>query len=147
MSATNQFELDLLNLLFTNTLIANIGDATGLPATATAGSTQLTLSTGTLTDTDTLLTATEVAYTGYARQTQARSSGGWTVATGQASNAALIQFGNMTAGGPVTATFVSLGFISTGNIMRLWAALNASLVINNGVNPQYAIGAMVWTLD
>ena len=66
-SMTNDFENKLALLLFNNTALANIGDATGLPATAVAGSTQLALSTSALTDADTLLTATEVAYTGYAR--------------------------------------------------------------------------------
>lgn len=144
-SMVDAFENSLMLLLFNNTAIANIGDATGLPATATAGSTQLALSTSALTDADTLLTATEVAYTGYVRPTQARSSGGWTVSGAVASNAALIQFGEMTAGGPDTVVHLGLGFIATGNVLRLQQDLNADLVINNGVNPQFAIGALTWT--
>jgi len=148
MSASNDFENKLLLYLFNNTAIADIGDATGIPATGAAGSTQLSLSsTPGPADTDAVLTVNELAYTGYARQTQARSSGGWTVSGNSASNAALIQFGNMTAGGPVTAHTVGLGFISTGSVSRLWATLTADLVINNGVNPQFAIGACAWTLD
>lgn len=147
MSATNAFETALLDLLFNNTAIANIGDATGLTATTGAGSTQLALSSAALSDTDTLLTATELAYTGYARQTQARSSAGWTVAGNSADNAALIQFGEMTAGGPVTAVHVGLGFIATGDVLRLHADLAADLVINNGINPQFAINALSFTLD
>jgi hypothetical protein len=147
MSATNAFETALLNHLFQNAAISDIGDATGLPAAATAGSTQLSLHTSALTDTDTALTATEVAYTGYARPTQARSSGGWTVSGNTASNAALVQFGEMTAGGPDTVVHCGLGFISSGNTLRLHADLTADLVINNGVNPQFAIGALDWTLD
>jgi len=141
------FENSLMLLLFNNTAIANIGDAGGLGASAAAGSTQLALSTAALSDADTLLTATEVAYTGYARPTQARSNVGWTVAGAVASNAALIQFGNMTAGGPDTVTHLGLGFISSGDVLRLWVALTASLVINNGVNPQFAIGALTWTAN
>jgi hypothetical protein len=146
MSATDGFETDLLTLLFNNTGIANIGDATGLPATASAGSTQLALATVAYIDADTLLTADEVAYTGYARPTQARSAGGWTVSGDTASNAALIQFGEMTAGGPDTVVHVGLGFIATGDVLRLHADLTADLVINDGVNPQFAIGALDWTL-
>jgi len=90
----------------------------------------------------------EVAYTGYARPLQARSSAGWTISgTTQAANAALIQFGEMTAGGPDTVVHLGLGFLATGDIIRLEADLNADLVINNGVNPQFAIGALAWTLD
>jgi hypothetical protein len=147
MSATDGFETDLLTLLFNNTGIANIGDATGLPASAAAGSTQLALATVAYIDGDTLLTADEVAYTGYARPTQARSSAGWTVSGDTVDNAALIQFGEMTGGGPDTVVHVGLGFIATGDVLRLHADLNDDLVINNGVNPQYAIGAMDWTLD
>lgn len=147
MSATNAFETALLTLLFNNTGISNIGDATGLPATATAGSSQLSLHTVALDDTDTVLTADEVAYTGYARPTQARSSGGWTISGNTASNAALIQFGEMTAGGPDTVVHMGCGLLATGDALRFHADLNADLVINNGVNPQFAIGALDWTLD
>src|SRR3990167_10996228 len=101
-SMTDGFENVLALLLFNNTTIANIGDATGLVGSTTPGSTQLRLSTSALTDADTLLTANEVAYTGYAPPTQARSSAGWTSAGDTGSNAALVQFGEMTAGGPDT---------------------------------------------
>jgi hypothetical protein len=147
MAATDAFETALLTLLFNNTGIANIGDASGLPASATPGSTQLSLHSTTLTDASTLLTSNELTYTGYARQTQARSSGGWTVSGDTASNAALIQFGEMTAGGPQTATHLGLGFIATGDVLRLHTTTTADLVINNGVNPQFAIGALEWSLD
>ena len=147
MSASNAFETSLLSLLFNNAGIANVGDGTGLPAAATAGSTQLALSTGTLGDTDTLMTASQVAYTGYARPVQARSAAGWTVAGNQATNAAAILFGNMTAGGPQTAHSLGLSFIATGDVLHLWAVLTADLIINPGVNPQFAIGAALWSID
>lgn len=147
MSATNAFETALLTYLFNNTTIIDIGDGTGIPATAAPGSTQLSLHTVALTDTDTLMTANEVAYTTYTRPTQARSSAGWTIAGNTADNAALIVFGEMSAGGPDTVVHCGLGFISTGSTLRLHADLNSDLVINNGVNPQYVIGAMNWTLD
>lgn len=143
-SMTNGFENVLALLLFNNTTIANIGDATGLVGSTSAGSTQLALSTVALTDADTLLTATEVAYTGYARPTQARSGAGWTVSGDTASNAALVQFGEMSAGGPDTVVHLGLGFIATGDVLRLHQDLGADLVINNGVNPQFAIGALDW---
>lgn len=141
-SMVNGFENVLALLLFNNTTIANIGDATGLVGSTTPGSTQLALSTSALTDADTVLTATEVAYTGYARPVQARSSAGWTVSGDTASNAALVQFGEMSAGGPDTVVHLGLGFIATGDVLRLHQDLTADLVINNGVNPQFAIGAL-----
>ena len=147
MTAVDAFETALLTYLFNNTALANIGDGTGIPATAAPGSTQMSLATVAFNDADTLLTADEVAYTGYARPTQVRSASGWTIAANEASNAALIQFGEMSAGGPDTVVHMGLGFIATGDILRLHADLNADLVINDGVNPQFAIGAMDWTLD
>jgi hypothetical protein len=143
-SMTNAFETSLGLLLFQNTDIANVGDAAGLQNSAAAGSTQLALHTSALTDADTLLTATEVAYTGYARPTQARSAAGWSSSGDTISNAALIQFGEMSAGGPDTVVHLGLGFLSSGNQLDLHQDLAADLVINNGVNPQFAIGALDW---
>ena len=137
----NDFENKLLLLLFNNTALANVGDAGGLPQSVTAGSAQLALSTG-LSDTDTLLTALEIAYTGYVRPTIARSGAGWTVAADNASNAAIVSFGEMSAGGLDTPTHVGLGLIGTGDVLRMYAT--CSLVINNGINPQFAIGALDW---
>jgi len=143
-SMTDGFETALATLLFNNTSITNIGDAAGIIKSTADGSTQLSLHTAALTDADTLMTATEVAYTGYARPTQARTAAGWVITGDTADNAALIQFGNMTAGGPVTAVHLGLGFIATGSVLRLQRTLVSSLVINNGVNPQFAIGACDW---
>lgn len=141
-AAVDDFENKLALLLFNNTGIANIGDATGLPGSAGAGSTQLSLHTVALSDTTADLTVNEVAYTGYARPTQARSGAGWTVSGDTASNAALIQFGEMTAGGPDTVVHLGIGLLATGDVIRLHADLNADLVINNGINPQFAISAL-----
>jgi hypothetical protein len=142
---TDAFETALAQLLFTNTTLANIGDATGLVGSTTPGSTQLSLHSTALNDASTVMTSNELTYTGYARATQPRSGSGWTVSAGVASNAALIQFGEMTAGGPQSAVHVGLGFIATGDVLRLHAATSATLVINNGVNPQFAIGALTWS--
>lgn len=143
-SMTDAFETNAGLLYFQNADHANIGDAAGLQNSAAPGSTQLALATVAYVDADTLLTADEVAYTGYARQTQARSAAGWTSSADTISNAALIQFGEMTAGGPDTVVHVGLGFLSTGDQLDLHQDLDADLVINNGVNPQFAIGALDW---
>jgi len=143
-SMTDGFENALALLLFNTTALTDVGDAGGLRATVAPGSTQLALATVALTDASTALTQTEAAYTTYARPTQARSSAGWTVTGATADNAALIQFGEMTAGGPVTVVHMGLGFIDTGSVLRLHQDLANDLVINNGVNPQFAIGALDW---
>lgn len=143
MSAlVNAFETLLLQHLFTNSDITNVGDAGGLVGSSTAGSTQLSLHTVALSDTTADLTVNEVAYTGYVRPTQARSGAGWTVSGDTVSNAALIQFGEMTAGGPDTVVHLGIGLMATGDVIRMHADLNADLVINNGVNPQFAAGAL-----
>lgn len=147
MSAVDAFEDALLDLLFLNTAISNIGDATGLQATGTPGSCQISLHTVALTDTDTLLTANECDYTGYGRQTVARSGAGWTSTGGTASNAALIQFGEKTGGADDTAVHCGIGLIATGDVLRIHADLGADLTISDGVNPQFAIGALDITLD
>jgi hypothetical protein len=150
MSAmTDAFETSLLNLLFKNTALSHVGDATGLPVSASAGSTQISLNSSALSDTSTVITAGELTYTGYSRPTQVRGAG-WTVSGTSptvATNAGLIQFGEMTAGGPVTATYCGLSFSSASANVRcdLWAQLTSGLVINNGVNPQFAIGAISWS--
>jgi hypothetical protein len=143
-SMTNAFENELALLVFNNTDVANVGDAAGLQNSAAAGSSQLALATSALADTDTSLATNEVAYTGYARPTQTRDGSGWTISSDTASNAALIQFGEMTAGGPDTVVHVGCGLISSGNVLKLHQDLAADLVINNGVNPQFAIGALDW---
>ena len=127
---------------FQNANQANVGDGTGVLASAAPGSVQLALATVAYVDADTLLTADEVVYTGYARPAIARSAGGWNSTTDTISNAALIQFGNMTAGGPDTVVHLGLGFIVTGEVLALHQTLAAPLVINDGVNPQFAIDAL-----
>lgn len=70
--------LNLLKLLFQNTTWANIGDATGLVGSGTAGSFYVSLHTADPSAGN--QTTSETSYTGYTRVAVARSSGGWTVA-------------------------------------------------------------------
>ena len=58
----------------------------------------------------------------------------------------LIVFGEMSAGGPITVTDVGLGF-ATGNVLQRWGQVTIDLVVNNGVNPQLAAGALDITAD
>lgn len=138
MTATNQFEDDLLDLLFTNVTAPNIGDGTGI-AGGTAGSIQVSLHTTTLTDTDTATTSGEAAYTSYARETVARSVSGWTVATGTVDNDAAITFTTAT-GGSETETDFGLTLQTSGDFLQIYGALTASLAVSNGITPEFAIG-------
>ena len=147
MPLTNQAKDDLGDLMFLNVAAVNYGDNAGLLPSASAGSTELSLATVAYNAADTLMTADEVAYTGYLRPTQARAGAGWTSVDGAIANAALEQFGEMTAGGPQTVVDFGLTFnIVTANFLQWFGALDSSLIINNGVNPQFAIGALDLTI-
>jgi hypothetical protein len=150
MSAfTNLAEDDFLDHFFTNTNFPNVGDAAGLQPSATAGSLFASLHLlDAVSDTTTLQTDNETTYTGYARVGVARSTAGWTVLTGTVDNDNLMQFGSMTAGGPVTITDVILGFASSGaGVAQIWGQVLADLIVNNGTNPQFLAGALDISID
>jgi hypothetical protein len=146
MSKSNTFENDLLQLIFNNVDIADIGDAGGLQNSATAGSLYIALHTGDPGEAGTA-TTNECAYTSYARVAVARSGAGWTVATNTSTNAALIQFPECT-GGSETITHVSITVSSSGASKILYSgALTASRSVSSGIQPQFAASALVVTED
>ena len=132
---------NLLKLIFNGTAWANIADnAASSPATQFylslhtadpgAGGTQST---------------NETTYTNYVRIGVVRTSGGWTVATNTATNTALAQFAICGATG-ATLTHVAIGMLSTGAGIILYSgALNSALAVANGIQPQFALGALVVT--
>jgi len=149
MSASNAFESQLMLLIFNNTNAANVGDATGLRGSTTAGSLFIALHTadpGEAGD----QTTSEATYTGYARVAVARSGAGFTVsgtAPTQAANAAAVTFGACTAGSS-TCTYFSVGVATSGaSVIIASGALTASLAVTAGITPSFAIGALVVTLD
>jgi hypothetical protein len=146
MSATNVFENGLLSLIFENANYANVGDATGLRGSSTAGVFYISLHTANPNETGTQTTS-EAAYTSYARQSVARSTAGWTVASGVCDNDAAINFPAAT-GGSETETHFGVGsdVSGVGNLF-LWGALSASLAVSSGITPSFAIGALDVTLD
>jgi hypothetical protein len=146
MSMTNAAEQALLDLLFLNTDWANVGDAAGLQNSAAAGSFHISLHSADPGEAGNQSTS-EISYTGYARVAVARTAGGWTRTVSTISNTALVQFGQCT-GGTATATHFGIGTDSTGTgNLLLKGALNASLSISNGIQPQFAAGAMTATVD
>ena len=146
MSKGNTFENDLLQLIFNNVDIADIGDAGGLQNSATAGSLYIALHTGDPGETGTTTTS-ESAYGSYARVAVARTVGGWTVATNTATNAALIQFPECSSGSE-TITHVSITTASSGASKILYSgALTASRAISAGIQPQFAASALTITED
>jgi len=85
----------------------------------------------------------ETSYTNYARIAVARTTGGWDAPSGGATaNAALVQFAQCGASG-ATLTHVAIGTASSGAGLVLYAgALTSSLAVANGIQPQFAAGAL-----
>lgn len=146
MSATNAFETALLTLYFNNTDHANIGDASGLQSSASAGSFYISLHTGDPGETGDQTTS-EATYTDYARVAVARSGSGWTVSGNAVSNAAEIAFPTA-SGGSNTITHFGVGSDSsgTGNLF-FKGALGTSRDVSSGVTPSFAIGDLDVSLD
>ena len=88
-------------------------------------------------------TTNETSYTNYARIAIARTTGGWDAPSGGATaNAALAQFAQCGASG-ATLTHVAIGTDSSGTGLVLYAgALTSSLAVANGIQPQFAAGAL-----
>lgn len=132
----------IINLMYRATAWANVADnAASSPLT----NTYTGLHTGNLTAATNQQSENETAYTNYARQASARSTG-WDVASGGATaNAATISFPQCGVTG-ATLTHVSTGVGSSGT-SAVWhyGALNASLAVSSGITPQFAAGALTIT--
>ena len=147
MSATNALETAILQLYFNNTNAANIGDATGLRGSTTAGSVYISLHTADPGETG-LQTTSETAYTGYARLAVARSGAGWTVAGNAATNAAVLTWGTCTASPGAAITHFGIGSASSGaGTLDFKGPLGASYTVAVSNAPSAAIGAISTTAD
>lgn len=146
MSASNAFESAILSLLFENTNLANIGDATGLRGSTTAGVFYVALHTGDPGEAGAQNT-TEATYTGYARVSVARSTAGWTVTGNTVVNDGAVTFGLCTAGSS-TCTHFSIGTdVSGAGNLLLSGALTGSLAVTAGITPSFAAGQLSCTAD
>lgn len=146
MSATDQFEDDLLDLIFTNVDAPNVGDAGGLQKSVGDGSAQISLHTGTLLNTHTLTTQFEAAYGSYARQTVARTVSGWTVAAGLVDNDSAITFPQASSGSE-TETDFGITLLATGDVLQIFGALTGSLAVSTGITPEFAAGDLDISVD
>lgn len=142
MSASNAFENGILLLIFENANFANIGDATGLRGSTTAGSFHFSLHTGDPGEAGDQTTS-EVTYTSYARVAVARSAAGWTVTTNAVAVDAAVTFPAGT-GGSGTATNWGLGTAaSAAGVLCFKGTISPSIVTGNGVTPSLAAGNVV----
>ncbi len=144
-SKGNAFETEILEHIFENLAIDKVGDATGLPAAATAGSLYVRLYTDAVVVDDATI-GTEAAYTGYVALgvAVARSSAGWTIAGNNCSNTAAVTFGAATAGSETIRYFaIWKDNVSTADAERLfWGQLTSDLAVSSGITPEFAIGAL-----
>lgn len=130
MSKSNTFEQALLELIFNAQAIANLADnAAASPATT------LTIALHTADPGEAgIMTTNECAYTGYARVTVARTSGGWTITGNSVSPVATISF-PLCTGGSETATHASIGTGVSNNILYR-GAITPNIAISSGVTPE-----------
>ena len=135
-----------LLMIFNNTAWTNCGDGTAIQARATPGSFHVALLTADPLDTQ--ASFAETSYTGYAREAVAVSAGGWTVAADTVSNTAAITFGQNTVGTP-TITHVALCESTTETTADIvcYEVLDTPLVMAVNDIPEFAIGALAFTLD
>lgn len=141
------FEDDILDLIFTNVAAPNVGDTSGLQPAATAGSFYVSLHTAQPAESATAQTTSEAAYTSYARVAVARSTSGWTVASGVVDNDSAITFPAAT-GGSETETYFGLGSASSGaGNLDMVGALSAGLAVSSGITPEFAAGDLDVTAD
>ena len=142
MSKSNTHENDYLKLIFNNTTMSLVGDATGIVGSTSAGSLYFSLHTsdpGEAGD----QTTNEIAYTSYDRVAVARSGAGFTVSTNTVSLVGNVTFPAGT-GGSGTATHWGLGASSSGAGKLLYkGAISPNIVCGNGVTPQLTAGTVV----
>jgi len=161
MSATDALETDILELLFQNLdTTLDIGDATGLQGSTSAGSFWVALHTA-IPDSPNEAPANqavnEASYPGYARVEVIRASsgspnGGWTVSGNSVSNAAELAFGQHSGGSPAsqTVTHYSIGTsdsASPASEVLFFGALSSSLAVTSGITPRFSAGQLSITLD
>lgn len=136
MSKSNTFENELLLLLFNNTNIANIGDATGVQGSATAGSLYLVGHTADPGEAGSA-TTNEISYTGYARIAVPRSSAGFTVSGSSVTLTENEDFPEMTGGTGGTLTHFSVVKEASGASVILYSgAVSPNITVAVGVTPR-----------
>lgn len=147
MSKGNTFETEFLDHVLNNATIPLVGDATGLRGSSTAGDLYVALHTADPGEGGAQNTS-EIAYTPYARVAVTRGGGGWSVASGAASNAAAITYAKRTDNASATATHFSVGTASTGAGKILYkGALTSPLIVSQNVQPEIPAGDLDLTED
>lgn len=139
MSASDDFEAGLLDLVFLNQNLANIGDATGLRGSTTAGSLYLSLHTADPGETGDQ-TTNETAYGGYARVAVPRSGAGFSRAGNVITLVANADFAACTSGS-ATITHFAIGTAASGAGKRLVSGpVTPNIPVSTPVAPRLETG-------
>lgn len=145
MSATNYLETSILEHIFQNADIPNLGDVTGLRGSSADGNVYVALFTGGVGETG-VMTDLECTYTGYARVAVPRNSTYWDVTNDVASNKDTITFPTCTGGSESAECWaiVDSSVFESGNVLFYGdveqGGVPSSLSISNGVTPEFPIG-------
>ena len=135
-------ETAILSLIFNATAWANMADNA---ASSPQANIAVALHTADPADSGTMATS-EATYTSYARQSVARTSGGWTVTNNSVSPAANIDFAAGT-GGAGTVTHASVGKTGGGAAaIHMVGTVTPNIVTGNGVTPRLTTSS-AFTLD
>ena len=136
------FANDILALVFNATAIANIAQNQGTSPATTMNIAAHTADPGA----GGSQTTSEISYTGYARATPARSTGGFPAPSGGViSPAATISWGAMTAGTGGTITHFSIGTVpsTTANKLLYAGTVTPNISVVNGVTPQLSTATTI----
>lgn len=143
MSKSNDLENALLLLMFNNTNgPANMGDATGLRGSTTAGSFYVALYTADPGEAGTA-TTNETTYTSYARQAVARSGAGWVVTGNSVSPAANIVFPISTSGTPTITHFGIVSSSSGAGTLFYSGTVTPNIVVSTSVVQTLTTGSTI----
>lgn len=147
MSKSDQWESDLLKLLFQNVACTKVGDAAGLQPSAAAGSLYISLHTADPGEAG-LQTTNETAYTGYSRIGVGRSAGNWTVsgtAPTQVAPVADILFGSCSAAPGSPITHFGVGTDPSGGTGKLLysGTVTPNITMAVGVQPKLTTASTV----
>ena len=139
MSKGDTWENDLLRLIFNAVAIANIADnAVVTPLTSIF----VALHTADPGEAGTQATS-EATYTGYARISAARTTGGWTVTANSVSPVADLVFPACTAG-TNTITNWSVGVATSGATKLLYkGTVTPNITVTNGVTPRLTTASTI----
>ena len=143
MSFSNQFEADILGLIFNATAISGLADNASASPLTNLYVALHTADPGEVGNQST----NEVNYTGYARVAVQRTGAGWTLAGQTISPTAVIELGEMTAGTAGTAVYASVGTAASGaGKIIIRGALSQTIPFQVGTVPRIRANSTI-TLD